>query len=419
MDYQTALDDAAARWRDGDAPGALKRLTDLSVSNPHDIRSYLEAGQIEAALGNLLEAETWYNRACVVSDRNFWPYYLKAKLKESQHDYASCMECLTIASRQCKNSVSDEEYTNILKYLSDVKSIVLGPSPVQLQSLLRQKNVSGKALENAVRVSLVKDEEDIIYASLLSSYENGIRFYAIADNLSTDNTAAEIDRFIGDHPDCIVYVVRDPVVGYYQSAKTMGLTRLAVTMLEGAGKTIDWIFALDADELLHVTNHERDLHALLSSEEMQNSQMLAYWLCHASNSTILERVATDDDLSTTFDTFSIHHKSPTRKVAFRNNPNALIEQGNHYCRGVASDPSQITIGSQHGVLLKHYPIRSIEQLRKKILNGGKALKALTVNVGGAHWKHDYDRLMARGDAYVVEKLKSYHRTNADQADGFG
>ena len=416
MDYQTALNDAAARLKDGDVVGALKRLSDLTVSDPHDLRAYLEAGNIAAQLGDRAEAERWYDRAQRVSDRNFWPYYLKAKLCERFGDRAASMECLTMAARKCKGHVSEEEYTNILKSLSDIRSIVLGPPPDEIRRRLRQQNVAGKVLDNAVRVSLVKDEEDILYASLASSYENGIRFYAIADNLSTDGTRGEIDRFIADHQDCIVYVVRDPVVGYYQSAKTMGLVHLAVTMLEGAGKTIDWVFALDADEMLHVTDPGLDLHSLLSRADMQQTQMLAYWLCNASNSMAHERIDPNDDLSARFDTFSLHHNSPTRKVAFRHAPSAVIEQGNHYCRGIARDPSEIAIGSQYGIFLKHYPVRSIEQMRRKILNGGKALEAQTVTVGGAHWKQDYDTFMKRGDEYLREKLANFHRINVTQAE---
>ena len=58
-------------------------------------------------------------------------------------------------------------------------------------------------------------------------------------------------------------------------------------------------------------------------------------------------------------------------------------------------------------------------MRKKILNGGKALQAQAVTVGGAHWKHDYDTFLSRGDDYLREKLATFHRINVSQAEGLG
>ncbi len=410
MDYLPALRDALALRDDGQLDAAMDRFKKLAAEHPHRIEAPLEAGKLAQKRGDWKDALVWYRDAMGVSRHNFWPYYLSVKLKQQQNDHAGCLEDLEAAGRECRGRVSEEEYDNIVKLTSDFRSIVNGPPAVDLQAaLLRNETPVGRPLPNAVRVSLVKDEADVIYDGLESSYLSGFRFYAIADNNSSDETRREIDRFAADRPDCIVYVVSDPVVGYFQAAKTMAVARMAVTVLQGLGHPVEWVFALDGDEMLYASDPSRDLFEILGGPDSRNKRMLSYCFCNASSSFPHQRLDPDVDFLRHFDHYETFHRNTVRKVAFRYSPEAYLEQGNHYCSKLVTDVDQLIVGAEQGLVLRHFPVRSIDHVRKKIVNGGKALQAFNGSKAlGGHWKRDYELYLEQGENYLSEKVRLYH-----------
>ncbi len=410
MDYLPALRAALALRDDDQLDAAMDRFKALAAEHPHRIEAFLEAGKLAQKRGDWRDALIWYRDAMGVSRHNFWPYYLSVKLKQQQNDHSSCLEDLEMAGCECRGRVSEEEYDNIVKLSSDVRSVVKGPPAAELRAaLLRNTTPIGRVLPNAVRVSLVKDEADVIYESLESSYLSGFRYYAIADNNSSDGTRREIDRFAADRPDSIVYVVSDPVVGYFQAAKTMALARMAVTVLQGLGHPIEWVFALDADEMLYASDPSHDLFGILNRPDSANKRMLSYCFCNASSSFPHQRLDPDMDFLRHFDHYETFHRNTVRKVAFRYSAEAYLEQGNHYCSKVVTDVDQLIVGAELGLVLRHFPVRSIEHVRTKIVNGGKALEAFSgPNTLGSHWKRDYDQYVQKGESYLREKLDLYH-----------
>ena len=67
------------------------------------------------------------------------------------------------------------------------------------------------------------------------------------------------------------------------------------------------------------------------------------------------------------------------------------------------------VGAEFGLVLRHFPVRSIEHVRKKIVNGGKALQAFNgPNSLGSHWKRDYELYLEKGEGYLSEKVQQYH-----------
>ncbi len=410
MDYLPALREALVLRDDGQLEAAMNRFKALAAEHPNRIEAPLEAGKLAQKRGDWKDALVWYRDAMGVSRHNFWPYYLSVKLKQQQNDYPGGLEDLETAGRECRGRVSEEEYDNIVKLTSDFRSIANGPLAADLQAaLLRNETPVGRPLPNAVRVSLVKDEADVIYEGLESSYRSGFRYYAIADNNSSDETRREIDRFAADRPDCIVYVVSDPVVGYFQAAKTMAIARMAVTVLQGLGHPVEWVFALDGDEMLYASDPSRDLFEILGGADSANKRMLSYCFCNASSSSPHQRLDPDLGFLGHFDHYETFHRNTVRKVAFRYSPEAYLEQGNHYCSKLVTDVDQLIVGAEQGLVLRHFPVRSIEHVRKKIVNGGKALQAFNGSKAlGGHWKRDYELYLEQGENYLSEKVRLYH-----------
>ena len=414
MDYLPALRDALALRDNGQLDAAMDRLKGLAAEHPHRIEAPLEAGKLAQKRGNWKDALIWYRDAMGVSRHNFWPYYLSVKLKQQQNDHPGALEDLEAAGRECRGRVSEEEYDNIVKLVSDFRTIVNGPPAADLRAaLLRNETPVGRPLPNAVRVSLIKDEADVIYESLKSSYLSGFRYYAIADNNSSDGTRREIDRFAADHAECIVYIITDPVVGHFQAAKTMGLARLAVTVLDGLGHPIDWVFPLDADEMLYAGDPSYDLFEIVNGPESQDKRLLSYCFCNGSSSVVHQSIDPAKSFLSHFDFYSTFHKDPVRKVAFRYLNEAYLEEGNHFCTKVVTNVDQLLIGAEFGLAVRHFPARSVDHVRKKIVNGARALEAFIGSSAiGGHWKRDYALYVEKGESYLSEKVHHYHQRNS-------
>lgn len=412
-EYKLSLEAGIVLKERGDFECALEKFSSLIELCPKRLQGYLEIGDTYRRLGNISTAIAWLSRAAEIDRRNFWPYYLRADIMSQGQRHEEAIQCITEGLAACKGYVSSVEYTNLLKSFIDIKSKQVIPSDTQLATLLAKESRNGRPLENALRVSLIKNEEDIIYNSLQASYRVGIRYYAIADNSSTDNTKAEIARFSVDHDDCIVFIIDDPILAYIQPAKTMGLARFAITVLEGYGTNIEWIFPLDADECIYVADGYEDLHALLRSDRIQDRQMIVYHFCNASTRTALDKLDRFANLDSVFIDFASYRHRPVRKVAFRYSERCFLEYGNHYCNNCIDDIGQVIIGSEFGIFLKHYPIRSLHQFRSKVVNGGKSIASVASEGIGAHWRRDYRSFLELGDDFIVKRVDGYHAITRD------
>src|SRR5579863_306513 len=89
-------------------------------------------------------------------------------------------------------------------------------------------------------VGMVRDEADVIETVIGNLLAQGVERVVIADNLSTDDTPAVLERLARSHP---VTVLVDRLPAYYQAEKTTLLARAAVR----AGAR--WVLPFDADEV--------------------------------------------------------------------------------------------------------------------------------------------------------------------------
>lgn len=237
-------------------------------------------------------------------------------------------------------------------------------------------------------VTMVKDEEDIIFHTLIHMAEEGLAGIIVADNMSTDNTIKEIKRAQKVCTDCKIILVEDSEIGYYQSRKMTELARIANN--NGA----EWIVPFDADELWMagdtisnflntLPNHINVVHADLYN--------------HFGS-------GLDENGSIPFQNMVWRQavKGALPKVAFRWNEDAIIGQGNH----------SVQIPSEHtvtGLQIRHFPYRSWEHFKRKAINGNKAYKAtdLPENMGG-HWRSYGQLIESQGEEKVrIEVFEKY------------
>ncbi len=242
-------------------------------------------------------------------------------------------------------------------------------------------------------VTMFKDEEDIAYHNLSWHYNQGIKRFVVLDNMSSDNTPNEVRRFANDYQDAQVYLIQDPEIGYYQSRKMTAAAEFAHKMWNA-----EWILPFDADEIL--CSFRGPLHTILESVDRDHICISLPYKVHVLRSFY------DPSEPNPFKRITHRHKDDVEKgakIILRWKSGMVIGQGNH---NVTWDEQLLPMikNKNLGLMLRHYPFRSKEHIRQKIINGGRAYAAaknLPQNQGGAwrQWDKDYQ---TKGEEYIEE-----------------
>lgn len=247
-----------------------------------------------------------------------------------------------------------------------------------------------------VAIGLVKDEADII-EGWAGHLLDEVDLLLVGDNMSTDGTRAILNRLV-DEADHRLHVIDDPEPAYLQGQKMSALAQRAA-MDHGA----DWVLAVDADEVWY--SRRGRIREVLAALPSWHTVVRAPIYDHRA--TALDPAGTDP-----FRTMVYRENVPLDrrmwKVAFRPQDGAKIHQGNH---GVdLPDPGQVVDGGEQGVLeLRHFPIRTPEQMVRKTRNGAAAYAAAGDRLPasmGAHWR-DWGKLL---EALGEEALHDVYRT---------
>lgn len=236
-------------------------------------------------------------------------------------------------------------------------------------------------------IIICKDEQDIIFHTIVHVAEEGIRTILIADNMSTDNTLDEIKKakeLLKDSP-CHVEILEDNEVGYYQSRKMTNLAYKAHNEFK-----CDWIIPVDSDEIWvsKTGTIANTINALSPYVNVVTADLYNHF-----------PTAIDENSEIPFRSivWRQKEKGALPKVAMKYHKDMIIEQGNH------SVKYPIPIVSSNCLELRHFPYRSWEQFKRKAINGLKAYEAtdLPDNMG-SHWR-SYGKLLEKWGDEVVER----------------
>lgn len=227
-------------------------------------------------------------------------------------------------------------------------------------------------------VSMVKDELDIIEATVRHLESEGVDGIIIADNMSSDGTFELLKSLT---PDCEWIVKRDTDPAYYQSRKMTDLAHFAFR----AGA--DWVIPFDADELWH--NPNGTVREIFTTAQDEGT--------HCIEASLHNYFPTsDDDLTQPNPFLRITHRDPTPaplpKVAVARRSDVIIEQGNH--GATATEPF---VRCKSPLEVAHFPWRSRDQFVNKARNGAKAYRQTSLPVAiGAHWRQYGEILTHQG-----------------------
>lgn len=210
-------------------------------------------------------------------------------------------------------------------------------------------------------VAMCKDELDVVdgFVEWMASQADVL---VISDNGSTDGTRERLDELARDFP---LTVLDDPEVGYFQSRKVTALAALA------AERGADIVIPADMDERWY-SPFGRIADVL--ADFPQAAIFTAALYDHVAS-------ALDPDESDPVKRIGWRRReaAPLQKVACRPLAPVTIHQGNH---SASYENTQDNL-----LVVRHYALRSPEQMVRKARNGGAAYAATTLpKEVGAHWR---------------------------------
>jgi glycosyltransferase involved in cell wall biosynthesis len=218
-------------------------------------------------------------------------------------------------------------------------------------------------------VSMIKDENDIIYYQL-NYYKNiGFRDFYIMDNGSTDGTVELVQKFISENPTLNVHLEFDSTIVYHQYMRMNKLANLAFN------QGCNWILPVDADELLFHNEKFTDFNIYdFLNNAPDGDYIKFYWWYY--------RPTEHDDENEINPFLKINHRdakqqSSEKKVLVRWKPGMEVCQGNHMLH---SEYQYKEINElSYKISYAHFWQRSLQQLIKKTVNLGKAYKDIDMS----------------------------------------
>jgi hypothetical protein len=266
------------------------------------------------------------------------------------------------------------------------------------------------ALADAVMLMIIKDEEDIIGQNLRHHYALGFRRFCIIDNASTDQTPHVIAKFRNEFSKARVAVINDAITGYYQSRKIIAAARFAEIYMAIDSTPPLWNFCIDADEFITFTGNNISSDAASFNQALsdpQNNLCIMHWI-HCSSGPIYKSIPLDADPFQYFNKLTSQLSPAVPKIAYRPGHGLEPMEGYHFVPHYDHDLSRIIHASDFGVYLMHFSLRTVDHVRRKVINGGLAYEAAkNMDIHGGHWRHRYELYKKHGDVIFPQILASH------------
>ncbi|WP_354190546.1 glycosyltransferase family 2 protein [Arthrobacter sp. UYCu712] len=248
---------------------------------------------------------------------------------------------------------------------------------------------------------MVKNEEDIIEAFVRYNLRS-IDHMFIADNLSTDGTMDILQALKAEG--LALTITTDDDQAYKQNAKMTAMYRRAFQEND-----FEYVFLLDADEFLELDREEmislRETHGSGAAFYVPRTGYLYAGEVVEGHGTSLFDVMSITDTEPESDKSMIFHEAAKCR-RFR------IGIGSHHIRDWSqSDGPRVSVKPERDfALIRHFPIRSVDQYLRKSLLGWFALQLRKSGANqpkrtvGSHWRTQYRLILEQNCKVGPEEL---------------
>lgn len=253
---------------------------------------------------------------------------------------------------------------------------------------------------HALAIAMVKNESDIIEAFVRHNLAF-VDLMVVIDNASSDGTRDILVALQREGLPIVVF--DDPIFGYYQSEKMTHVYRKVAPVFQP-----DIILLLDADEFIHAPDRKSLEEAM--TRVPAGSTALLSWRTHLPSPGV--QVDSGRLLADPLGSMPARRRQeePTYyKAVIRRAPSLdgllVVDQGNHAVR-IEGGPALPQVRLD-GAELVHLPVRSVEQLSAKVINGWHAYlvknRRRQQATAGFQWELLYQKFV-RGDGISCDEL---------------
>lgn len=218
-----------------------------------------------------------------------------------------------------------------------------------------------------VATILARNEEDILEHNIKHHINEGVDYFIITNNGSTDKTEKIAISFKQ-----VKFYIYEPCLNHNQSAWVTRMMKIAQSW------SPEWIIHIDADELwCGLKNLKNQKSPVVRTSKIVHHLPIYEDFCIYKCEHFIDGEKAK----------SIGMRNTLYKIAHKPNPNFVINHGNHH---VLINNEIYESEICNNLIIHHYPIRSLKQFFRKVVDGTNAVKKLNMDNVATHWKEWYE-----------------------------